>query len=131
MPADTGLPVFGTLASWLLTVIMLCGYYVLWHLHQRVQALEHRLDAHQDVRPDGGTPALRGAPISALAQIQCGDRITGPDGTQWRVVDPTDHNNTVWLHADSGGDLWVARDECRRNLAEGTFDHSHRAEGDQ
>ena len=55
MPADTGLPVFGTLASWLLTVIMFCGCYVLWHLHTRIQALEHRLDT----RTDGG-PTVRG-----------------------------------------------------------------------
>ena len=54
MPADTGLPVFGTLASWLLTVIMLCGCYVLWQLHTRIHALEHRLDA-REARTDGGT----------------------------------------------------------------------------
>ena len=48
MPADTGLPVFGTLASWLLTVIMLCGCYVLWQLHTRIHALEQRLDAQTD-----------------------------------------------------------------------------------
>jgi hypothetical protein len=56
---DPGLPVFGTLASWLLTVIMFCGCYVFWHLHQRITTLEHRLDARER-QPDGGTTALRG-----------------------------------------------------------------------
>jgi hypothetical protein len=59
MPADAGLPVFGTLASWLLTVIMLCGCYVFWHLHQRVKTLEQRLDA-RETRADGGNTARRG-----------------------------------------------------------------------
>jgi hypothetical protein len=69
--------------------------------------------------------------MSVLDQLQRGDWITGPDGTHWRVVDPTDHHDTVHLEAATGGDLWVARDELRCNLADGTFDHSHRAEGHQ
>jgi hypothetical protein len=70
--------------------------------------------------------------MSALTQLQRGDRLTGPDGTQWRVVDPDDRHDTVHLEADAGGDLWIDHDECQRKLAAGTFEHTtHRPEGDQ
>jgi hypothetical protein len=70
--------------------------------------------------------------MSALAKLQAGDWLTGPDGTQWRVVDPTDRHDTVHLEADAGTDCWVARDECRRKLVDGTFEHTtERPEGER
>jgi hypothetical protein len=69
--------------------------------------------------------------MSALAQLQAGDWLTGPDGTQWRIGNADGRHDTVHLEASTGGDLWVARDELRCNLADGTFDHAHRSEADQ
>jgi hypothetical protein len=67
--------------------------------------------------------------MSTVEQIQRGDRITGPNKTLWRVVDPDDRHDTVWLEAESGGDLWIDQDELHRQLAAGTY--THRSEADQ
>jgi hypothetical protein len=67
--------------------------------------------------------------MSAIEQLKRGDRITGPDETQWRVVDPDDRHDTVHLEADSGGDLWIDQDELHRQLAAGPY--THRSEADQ
>jgi hypothetical protein len=70
--------------------------------------------------------------MSAIEQIQAGDWITGPTGTRWQVGDTDDRHDTIHLVAESGTDLWVDRDECRRKLAAGTFDHTtDRLETDQ
>jgi hypothetical protein len=67
--------------------------------------------------------------MSVLTHLQRGDRLTGPDGTQWRVVDPDDRHDTVQLVADAGGDLWIDRDELQRKLVDGMY--THRLEADQ
>jgi hypothetical protein len=67
--------------------------------------------------------------MSALNQLQRGDRLTGPDGTQWRVVDPDDRHDTVWMQAEAGADCWIKHDELRHKLADGTY--THQSEGDQ
>ena len=70
--------------------------------------------------------------MSALDQLQDGDWIIGPAGTRWQVGDAVDRHDTIHLAADTGTDLWVARDELRHKLAADTFEHTtDRPEADQ
>ena len=62
--------------------------------------------------------------MSALDQLQDGDWLTGPTGTRWQVGDAGDRHDTIHLTAVSGTELWVARDELRRKLTAGTFNHT-------
>lgn len=42
--ADPGLPVFGTLASWLLTLFLLAGASLFWETQRRLTRVEARLE---------------------------------------------------------------------------------------